>query len=85
MYWLHNDWENRRVVITTSMSSREKKKIELDRMEKVEELMVYSWTLEEYLEAVKYDLFYKSVAGVGELSLDTTGGSWETRSRDVES
>ena len=85
VFWLNHDRDNRRVVITTSMSSREKKKIEQDRIEKVEELMVYSWTLEEYLEAVKYDLFYKSVAGVVELSSDTTEGSEETRSRDVES
>ncbi|EKX54970.1 hypothetical protein GUITHDRAFT_99616 [Guillardia theta CCMP2712] len=54
-------------------------------MEKVEELMVYSWTLEEYLEAIKYEIFYKSVAGVMEWSLDAEEGSEETRSRDVES
>ncbi|EKX31185.1 hypothetical protein GUITHDRAFT_122608 [Guillardia theta CCMP2712] len=85
IYWLHKDQENRRVVITTSMSSRVKKKIELDRMEKVEELMVYSWTLEEYLEAIKYEMFYKSVASVMEWSLDAEEASEETRSRVVES
>ena len=85
--WLHHDRGSWRVVITSSMSSRANKKPEQDANEEVEELMVFSWTLEEYLQAVSYELLYKSVAGVMEWSLDQIegGGSKELRSRDVES
>ncbi|EKX35592.1 hypothetical protein GUITHDRAFT_79695 [Guillardia theta CCMP2712] len=83
--WLHQDRANRRVVITTSMNSRAKKKPEQDRNEKVEELMVYSWTLEEYLEAIRHELFYVSVAGVMEWSLESNVTEAEKRSREVES
>ena len=83
--WLHQDRANRRVVITTSMNSRAKKKPEQDRNEKVEELMVYSWTLEEYLEAIRHELFYLSVAGVMGWSLESDVTEAEKRSREVES
>ncbi|EKX35137.1 hypothetical protein GUITHDRAFT_118684 [Guillardia theta CCMP2712] len=97
LYWVHRELENRRLVITTSMSSRAKKSSEQDANEKVEEMMVYSWTMEEYLEACRYDAFYKSVADVMKWSLDEEEGSMdegegsmdeteqERRSREIES
>ncbi|EKX31969.1 hypothetical protein GUITHDRAFT_156446, partial [Guillardia theta CCMP2712] len=77
LHWVHLERENRRLVITTSMSSRAKKNSEQDANENVEEMMVYSWAMEEYLEACRYDAFYKSVADVMEWSLDEEEGSMD--------
>ena len=61
LLWRNFDRENRRLAVTTSMSSRGKKSDEQDRLEKVKEMKAYSWTLEEYQDAAKYDLLYMSV------------------------
>jgi len=76
------------------MSSRSKKNHGQDLEEKAKELKVYSWTLEEYQEAVKHDLLYESVVGVMGLRGDLKEGSRrhepqeqesERRKREVES
>ena len=94
LLWRHGDWDNRRLVVTTSMSSRSKKNHGQDLEEKAKELKVYSWTLEEYQEAVKYDLLYESVVDVMGVRGDSKEGSrrhepreeeYDSRGREVES
>ncbi|EKX43549.1 hypothetical protein GUITHDRAFT_110355 [Guillardia theta CCMP2712] len=63
------------------MISRGKKSDEQDRIEKVKEMKVYSWTLEEYQDAAKYDLLYMSVAEAMGTSL---GKRKQTRRRETE-
>ncbi|EKX33079.1 hypothetical protein GUITHDRAFT_120739 [Guillardia theta CCMP2712] len=60
--WLLADRENRRVVVTTSMSSRGKTNDEADNRVNLQEHTVVSWTESEYLEAVEWDDFYQGVA-----------------------
>ena len=91
MLWRRQDWENRRLVITTSMGARTKVYSEQDMIEKIEEMKIYSWMLEEYKEAVKHDLLYKSVANMMGISLETRNTirrqetEQERRAREVES
>ena len=94
LLWRHGDWENRRLVITTSMSCRRKKNFGEDLEERAKELKLCSWTLEEYQEAFKYDLLYESVVDVMGLGGDSKEGSrrhepweqeYESRAREVES
>ncbi|KAI3655578.1 hypothetical protein MP638_004124 [Amoeboaphelidium occidentale] len=60
--WLDDNRVNRRLVVVCSMSSRGKDaKLEEDRMNGVEEFHVYSWKLEEYLEAVQNNDFFENV------------------------
>jgi len=81
LLWRNFDRENRRLAVTTSMSSPGKKSDEQDRIEKVKEMKVYSWTLEEYQDAAKYDLLYMSVAEAMGTSL---GKRKQTRRRETE-
>ncbi|EKX48475.1 hypothetical protein GUITHDRAFT_105622 [Guillardia theta CCMP2712] len=84
LLWRHGDWENRRLVITTSMSSRRMKHFGEDLEEKAKELKVCSWTLEEYQEAFKYDLLYESVVdvmGLGGDSKEGSSGGWRIARR----
>ena len=59
--WLGADKKRRRLVVVCAMSSRGKTNVEEDQMDNVEEFFVYSWTLKEYLSAVKNDCFFNSV------------------------
>eukprot|EP00961_Rhodomonas_salina_P225665 3051064-Rhodomonas_salina.1 len=60
--WRNVDRNHRRLLVTTSLGSRGKTKSEEEANDKARELVVYSWTLEEYLEAIRYDLLYANVA-----------------------
>ena len=59
--WIAKDKTNRRLVIICSMASRGKSSADQDSSFSVKELTVYSWSLSEYLEAVKYDPFFQLV------------------------
>jgi hypothetical protein len=60
-----NTWlisaENRRLVYVSSMSSRRKSNHMSDVQMNLEEFFVYSWTEEEYMDAVKHEEFLNSV------------------------
>ncbi|EKX42813.1 hypothetical protein GUITHDRAFT_111183 [Guillardia theta CCMP2712] len=61
-HWRNQRREDRRLVVVTSMSSRgPKTKVHLDREFNVKQHLVDSWTIEEYLEAVRFDAVYKRV------------------------
>eukprot|EP00960_Hanusia_phi_P010092 294536-Hanusia_phi.AAC.1 len=62
--WRNGDRNNRRLLVTTSLNSRGKTNREKDTDDKAQELVVYSWTLEEYKRAVKSELLYSNVADV---------------------
>uniref|UniRef100_A0A7S4NCH2 Uncharacterized protein n=1 Tax=Guillardia theta TaxID=55529 RepID=A0A7S4NCH2_GUITH len=91
MLWRRHDMENRRLVVTTSMGARIKVYSEQDMIERIKEMKVYSWMLEEYKEAVKHDLLYKNVANMVGSSLGTRNTvmkqetEQERRAREVES
>ena len=91
MLWRRHDMENRRLVVTTSMGARIKVYSEQDMIERIKEMKVYSWMLEEYKEAVKHDLLYKTVANMVGSSLGTRNAmrkqetEQERRAREVES
>ncbi|EKX34136.1 hypothetical protein GUITHDRAFT_119691 [Guillardia theta CCMP2712] len=91
MLWRRRDMENRRLVVTTSMGARIKVYSEQDMIERIKEMKVYSWMLEEYKEAVKHDLLYKNVANMVGTSLGTRNTmrkqetEQERRAREVES
>ncbi|KAJ3378968.1 hypothetical protein HDU80_002638 [Chytriomyces hyalinus] len=59
--WLRDGIEKRRLVVVCSMSSRGKTKLDDDKLNRVEEFFVYSWALEEYLEAARHPKFMDSV------------------------
>eukprot|EP00961_Rhodomonas_salina_P109168 1469661-Rhodomonas_salina.1 len=84
--WRDLDRDHRRLLVTTSLGSRGKTKPEEEAKDKARELVVYSWTLEEYREAIGYDVLYSSVADL--LNDETTSereACVESREACVES
>ncbi|KAJ3246004.1 hypothetical protein HDU77_009129 [Chytriomyces hyalinus] len=59
--WLRDGIEKRRLVVVCSMSSRGSTNMDEDAVYCVEEFFVYSWALEEYLEAAMHPAFMNSV------------------------
>jgi hypothetical protein len=59
--WREIDINNRRLVVVCSMPSRRKENIFEDIDNSVKVFEVFSWTLEEYLDAVKFHDFWVSV------------------------
>eukprot|EP00960_Hanusia_phi_P051385 760774-Hanusia_phi.AAC.2 len=53
--------EHRRLIVVTSMSSREKAYPDEDSENKLQLHNVVSWTIDEYLQAVQYDALYRLV------------------------
>jgi hypothetical protein len=62
MSWRDKDRINRRLVVVTSMASRGKVSEGDDIEDRVQEFLVYSWTLNDYLEAFKIPDLVKSVS-----------------------
>ena len=60
-FWLETDREKRRLAIVCSMSSRYKVKPHEDMQMNVEEFFVYSWKVQEYLDAVQNPDFFSYV------------------------
>ncbi|KAI3657466.1 hypothetical protein MP638_002729 [Amoeboaphelidium occidentale] len=59
--WRELDEENRRAVVICSMSSRGENNDAEDALHNVKEFFVYSWELEEYIEAVQHEDFFNNV------------------------
>jgi hypothetical protein len=65
--WRMKDRINRRLAVVTSMSSRGKKHPVDDADNNVVEFNIFSWTLEEYVQATEFDEFLRNV----QFSLDS--------------
>ena len=61
--WRKLDLFNRRLIVISSMSSRGKKDEGVEETKGVKEHLVPSWTLQEYMDALKSPLILKSVSG----------------------
>ena len=61
--WRKSDLFSRRLIVISSMSSRGKKDEGVEEMKGVKEHLVPSWTLQEYMDALKNPLILKSVSG----------------------
>jgi KaiC/GvpD/RAD55 family RecA-like ATPase len=59
--WRNSDTESRRLVVVCSMASRYKSKSHDDDRLNLKVYYVYSWTKEEYLQAVQNDEFFNTV------------------------
>jgi hypothetical protein len=59
--WRKKDIKNRRLTVVCSMQSRRKENIFEDIQNSVKVFNVFSWTLQEYLNAVKFHDFWVSV------------------------
>jgi hypothetical protein len=68
--WLEKDREKRRLVVVCSMSSRYKAKLEEDMLVNLEMFHVYSWKEEEYLAAVRNDIFFNHVKSALDADLE---------------
>ncbi|EKX50981.1 hypothetical protein GUITHDRAFT_103565 [Guillardia theta CCMP2712] len=67
--WRDIDRSNRRLVVVTSMASRDKIYYHEDKLLQLEEHLVVSWTIDEYLQAVQSDEFYEEVESMLEMDL----------------
>jgi hypothetical protein len=59
--WIEINKEYNRLLVICSMSSRGKSSIDYDYNSGVKEFFFYSWTLEEYQNAIKDDDFFNSI------------------------
>ncbi|EKX47851.1 hypothetical protein GUITHDRAFT_106401 [Guillardia theta CCMP2712] len=68
--WRNADRQNRRLVVVTSMASRGKTYEEEEKHMQLEQHIVPSWRIDEYLDAVQLDEFYDKVKANLEMDVD---------------
>jgi len=63
--------ENDRFVVCSAMASRGLRDVESDNAVRIKPFVMYSWTLDEYVDAVKDEAFYDQVAPKLDTKLDS--------------
>jgi len=76
--WRMQNQTNRRLVMVSSMSSRWKAKAHGDDLNEIDKFRAYSWTEDEYLEAVKSDALFQSICS----NLDSSGNAGVASAND---
>jgi len=76
--WRMQNQTNRRLVMVSSMSSRWKAKAHDDDLNEIDKFRAYSWTENEYLEAVKSDALFQSIRS----NLDSSGNAGVASAND---